>query len=48
MADLVVEATGAPEGFRLARVAVRPAGTIVLKSTYAGSLELESVFHGGR
>ncbi len=40
MADLVVEATGAPEGFRLARTAVRPAGTIVLKSTYAGSLDL--------
>lgn len=40
MADLVVEATGAPEGFMLARMAVRPAGTIVLKSTYAGSLDL--------
>lgn len=40
MADLVVEATGSPAGFDLARSAVRPAGTIVLKSTYAGSLTL--------
>ena len=40
MADLVVEATGAPEGFELARTAVRPAGTIILKSTYAGNLAL--------
>lgn len=40
MADLVVEATGSPAGFDLARSAVRPAGTIVLKSTYAGSMAL--------
>jgi threonine dehydrogenase-like Zn-dependent dehydrogenase len=37
-ADLVVEATGSPEGFEQAARAVRPAGTIVLKSTYAGNL----------
>jgi threonine dehydrogenase-like Zn-dependent dehydrogenase len=35
-ADLVVECTGNPEGFELARKAVRPGGTIVLKSTYRG------------
>jgi threonine dehydrogenase-like Zn-dependent dehydrogenase len=36
--DFVVEATGAPGGFSLAQKAVRPRGTIVLKSTYAGDL----------
>jgi threonine dehydrogenase-like Zn-dependent dehydrogenase len=36
--DVVVEATGAAEGFELARQAVRPRGTLVLKSTYAGVL----------
>lgn len=35
-ADLVVEATGTPGGFALARRLVRPGGTIALKSTYAG------------
>jgi threonine dehydrogenase-like Zn-dependent dehydrogenase len=35
-ADVVVECTGDPGGFDLARRAVRPRGTIVLKSTYAG------------
>ncbi len=35
-ADLVVECTGNPDGFDLARRAVRPRGTIVLKSTYKG------------
>lgn len=36
--DVVVEASGAPEGFTLARHAVRTRGTLVLKSTYAGDL----------
>ena len=36
--DLVVEVTGAPEGFKLSRKAVRPAGTLVLKSTFAGDV----------
>jgi threonine dehydrogenase-like Zn-dependent dehydrogenase len=36
--DVVVEATGSPAGFELARRAVRPRGTMVLKSTYAGDL----------
>jgi threonine dehydrogenase-like Zn-dependent dehydrogenase len=35
-ADVVVECTGNPEGLAVARQAVRPRGTIVLKSTYAG------------
>jgi len=34
--DTVVEATGTPSGFALARQLVRPRGTIVLKSTYQG------------
>lgn len=34
--DIVVEASGSPGGFALARMAVRPRGTIVLKSTYRG------------
>jgi threonine dehydrogenase-like Zn-dependent dehydrogenase len=38
--DLVVDATGSPSGFELARQAVRPRGTILLKSTYAGSLNV--------
>lgn len=37
-ADLVVEASGAAAGFALARKLVRPRGTLVLKSTYAGEL----------
>ncbi len=36
--DVVVEATGNPGGFDLARRAVRPRGKLVLKSTYAGDL----------
>ncbi|WP_447971487.1 MDR/zinc-dependent alcohol dehydrogenase-like family protein [Nitrospira sp. M1] len=37
-ADIVVEATGTPEGFALASALIRPRGTIVLKSTYHGNL----------
>lgn len=37
--DLVVEATGTPEGLATARHLVRPRGTIVLKSTYHGAVE---------
>jgi threonine dehydrogenase-like Zn-dependent dehydrogenase len=36
--DLVVDVTGSPAGFELARKAVRPRGTLVIKSTYAGDL----------
>lgn len=39
--DIVVEATGAPDGFLQARRAVRPAGTIVLKSTYKGDVQVD-------
>jgi len=39
-ADVVVEVTGSPDGFDLARRAVRPAGTIVLKSTFKGNVQL--------
>ena len=38
--DVVVEATGSPSGFALARTALRPRGTLVLKSTYAGEITL--------
>jgi len=37
--DVVVEATGTPEGFATARQLVRPRGTIVLKSTYHGVVD---------
>jgi threonine dehydrogenase-like Zn-dependent dehydrogenase len=37
--DVVVEATGTPDGFATARQLVRPRGTIVLKSTYHGAVE---------
>ena len=40
--DVAVECTGNPEGFALAQRAVRPRGTIVLKSTYAGALTLDA------
>lgn len=39
-ADVVVECTGSPEGFAIARRWVRPRGTLVLKSTYHGTLEV--------
>ncbi|HET8564784.1 MAG TPA: alcohol dehydrogenase catalytic domain-containing protein, partial [Candidatus Binatia bacterium] len=38
--DTVVEATGSPSGFSLARQAIRPRGALVLKSTYKGNLEV--------
>jgi threonine dehydrogenase-like Zn-dependent dehydrogenase len=41
-ADLAVECSGSPEGFPLARRALRPRGTLVLKSTYAGDLSLNA------
>lgn len=40
--DVVVECTGSAEGFASARRAVRPLGTIVLKSTYAGALTVDA------
>jgi threonine dehydrogenase-like Zn-dependent dehydrogenase len=38
--DIVVEATGSPDGFSLARQAIRPRGTLVLKSTYKGEMNV--------
>lgn len=38
-ADVVVECTGRADGLTLARQLVRPRGTIVVKSTYAGHME---------
>jgi threonine dehydrogenase-like Zn-dependent dehydrogenase len=38
--DIVVEATGSPSGLQLAHSAVRPRGTLVLKSTIAANHQL--------
>jgi len=38
--DVVVEATGSPSGFALARRAIRPRGILVLKSTYQGEMNV--------
>ena len=38
--DVVVEATGSPGGFALARKAIRPRGTLVMKSTYKGEMSV--------
>lgn len=40
--DLVVECTGHAGGFSLARSALRSGGTLVMKSTYAGALEVDA------
>jgi threonine dehydrogenase-like Zn-dependent dehydrogenase len=40
-ADVVVECTGNPDGLALALRAVRPRGTVVLKSTYHGRATLD-------
>ena len=40
--DLAVEVTGHPDGFRVARDALRPMGTLVLKSTYADDLLVDA------
>jgi threonine dehydrogenase-like Zn-dependent dehydrogenase len=39
--DIVVECTGRAQGFDLARRLLRPQGTLILKSTYAGQLTLD-------
>lgn len=38
--DIVVEATGLSSGFSLARQAIRPRGTLVMKSTYKGEISV--------
>ena len=40
--DISVECTGNSAGFDIARRALRPRGTLVLKSTYAGKLSLDA------
>lgn len=40
--DCVVEASGSPSGLRLALDLVRPRGTVVLKSTFHGAVELDT------
>ncbi len=40
-ADIVVECTGNPSGFELARKLLRAQGTLVLKSTYAGTASVD-------
>jgi threonine dehydrogenase-like Zn-dependent dehydrogenase len=37
---VVVEATGSADGFNLARKAIRPRGTLVMKSTYKGDVNV--------
>ena len=39
-ADVVVEATGSAQGFALSQRLVWPAGTLVLKSTFAGDVQV--------
>jgi threonine dehydrogenase-like Zn-dependent dehydrogenase len=40
--DIAVECSGAAHGFALARKALRPRGTLVMKSTYAGDLTVNA------
>lgn len=40
--DISVDCTGNPEGFAIARRALRPRGTLILKSTYSGNLSLDA------
>jgi threonine dehydrogenase-like Zn-dependent dehydrogenase len=40
--DVSVECTGNPEGFAIALRALRPRGTLMLKSTYAGNLSINA------
>ncbi len=40
--DVAVECTGNPDGFALAQQALRPRGTLVMKSTYAGQLTFDA------
>lgn len=42
--DIVIDATGSAEGYLLAEKAVKPRGTIVLKSTYKGKIPVNLSF----
>ncbi len=39
--DIAIDTTGSPVGFEVARNALRPRGTLVVKSTYVGKLQLD-------
>jgi threonine dehydrogenase-like Zn-dependent dehydrogenase len=39
--DVIIEATGSPDGLLLAKAFIRPRGKIVLKSTYEGEIYLD-------
>jgi len=39
--EVVIDATGSPSGMELARRIVRKQGTIIMKSTYAGTVEMD-------
>jgi threonine dehydrogenase-like Zn-dependent dehydrogenase len=38
--DVVIEATGSPDGFLLARKCIHPRGKIIIKSTYKGNIDV--------
>lgn len=40
--DIAIECSGNAEGFATARAALRPRGTLVMKSTYAGNLNINA------
>jgi threonine dehydrogenase-like Zn-dependent dehydrogenase len=40
--DIAIECSGSPEGFDVARRSLRPRGTLVMKSTYAGDLQFNA------
>jgi threonine dehydrogenase-like Zn-dependent dehydrogenase len=40
--DIVIECTGNPEGYQFAMCAIKPKGILILKSTYAGSLDINA------
>ena len=40
--DIAVECTGNPEGVAIAQAALKPRGALVMKSTYAGRLDLDA------
>ncbi len=40
--DVAIDCTGHPDGFEVARSVLRAGGTLVLKSTYAGRLEIDA------
>lgn len=40
--DFVIECTGNPEGFKTALRVLRPRGTLVMKSTYKGTLDMDA------